>query len=98
MNSQFYVTAKFKVKKDKIKDAIEVMKVLALATTQNENGCVSYSYLQNNVDECEFTSYEIWENEAEEANHWTTLHIQEALSKLPNLLEVDPEIIKWRPI
>lgn len=98
MNTNFYVTAKFRVKKDKINDAIAVMNALTEANTQKEKGCISYHYLQNNVDECEFTSFEIWENEAEEGKHWTTLHVQEALSKLPYLLEVTPEIIKWKSI
>lgn len=98
MNTNLYVTAKFKVKKEKINEAIALMRALTDSTTQNEKGCISYYYLQNNVDDSEFTSFEIWENETEEANHWATPHVQNALSKLPELLEVSPEIIKWKSL
>ena len=71
------------------------MKGLTEITTQTEAGCIAYYYLQNNANECEFTSYEIWENDIEEAKHWETAHVQNALVELPNLLETYPEIIKW---
>lgn len=98
MNTNFYVTAKFKVKKEKRDEAISLMKNLTEITNRSEKGCVAYYYLQNNVDDCEFTSYEVWENETEEGKHWATEHVQNALKVMPALLEVAPEIIKWKAI
>ena len=95
MKKKVYVTAKFTVKKENISDAIALMKGLTETTTQTEAGCIAYYYLQNNANECEFTSYEIWEDESEEIKHWETAHVQNALKELPNLLETLPEIIKW---
>ncbi len=95
MNQNYYVTAKFKIKKDKLEQAKSLIKSLTITTNTQEKGCIEYYYLQNQADEYEFTSFEKWENEAEEAKHWHTEHVQNALQQLPDLLEVMPEIIKW---
>jgi quinol monooxygenase YgiN len=94
MNTILYVTAKFSVKKEKIPEAIQLMNNLATAT-HTEQGCKDYYYLQNQENECEFTSFEIWENQDQEALHRTTPHIQAALSQLPDLLDATPDIKKW---
>lgn len=93
-----YVTAKFTVKSDKLNEAINLIKGLTAATTQNENGCIAYYYLQNTTNPYEFTSYEIWENESKELQHWETTHVQKALIEMPNLLGSLPEIMKWKAI
>lgn len=96
MREKFYVTAKFKVKREKLYEAEELMKMLTDKTPQNEEGCIEYYYIKSVSDESEFTSVEIWENEAEEAKHWETEYIQAAMQKLPDLLEELPEIRKWK--
>ncbi|OAZ05487.1 putative quinol monooxygenase [Flavobacterium succinicans] len=93
-----YVTAKFTVKSDKLNEAINLIKGLTTETTQNEKGCIAYYYLQNTTNPYEFTSYEIWENESEESKHWETTYVQKAIIEMPNLLESNPEIIKWKAI
>lgn len=93
-----YVTAKFTVKSDKLNEAINLFKGLTAATIQNEKGCIAYYYLQNTINPNEFTSYEIWENESEESKHWETTYVQKAITEMPNLLESNPEIIKWKAI
>jgi len=94
MNTTLYVTAKFSVKKEKIPEAIQLMTTLT-TSTHTEKGCRDYYYLQNQENECEFTSFEIWESKDEEAFHRTTPHIQVALSQLPDLLDTAPDIKKW---
>lgn len=98
MNNNLFVTAKFEVKKDKLDNALALMKNLTEATKQNEAGCINYYYLQNITNPCEFTSYEIWKNEEEELKHWNTIHVQKALKDMPDLLVSFPEILKWNSI
>ena len=97
MNINLYVTAKFTVRKEKLSNALALIKALT-EVTKTEEGCIKYYYLQNTANECEFTSFEIWENESEERKHWETAHVQNALKELPNLLETSPEIIKWKAL
>lgn len=96
MSEKLYVTAKFKVKKEKLSEAEELMKMLTEKTNRNEEGCVEYYYIKSVADESEFTSLEIWENETEEAKHWKTEYIQAAMQSLPEFLEEMPEIRKWK--
>lgn len=98
MNNHIFVTAKITVKKEKISESIALMEFMTIETNNKEVGCVAYYYLQNIDNEREFTSYEVWDNEQSEANHWLTSHVQEALAIMPNLLETEPEIVKWKKI
>jgi len=96
MNTQIIVTAKFVIKADKLSESIALMKQLTGETNSKEAGCVTYYYLQNSENSLEFSSYEVWQNAEEEAKHWQTPHVQNALAHLPSLLETQPEIIKWK--
>ena len=97
MDTILYVTANFRIKKEKILEAIQLMKSLTEAT-HKESGCKDYYYLQNPDNTCEFTSFEIWATSDAEAKHWQTQHITDALAQLPDLLETAPEIKKRIPI
>ena len=55
-----YVTAKFHVKKDEIDDTKKLVQNLITNTLQNEKGCLSYTSLQSNDTENEFTAFEVW--------------------------------------
>lgn len=96
MNKRVYVTAKFLVKGEKLAEAQALMQSLTEKTRQNEQGCIEYCYLQNTENILEFTSWEIWETETEENKHWDAPYVQDALKRLPDLLDVSPEIIKWK--
>lgn len=98
MSTPLYITAKFRVKKEKLTEANDLMQNLITKTLQNEENCISYTYLRNVSVENEFTSFEIWKDAEAEASHWGTPHIAEALKVLPELLETEPEIIKWNRI
>lgn len=97
-SSKLYVTAKFTVKPEKLDESLTLMKNLTEATNSKEEGCVAYYYLQSATNMYEFSSVEIWQDEVAEAKHWQTAHVQNALSVLPALLAVEPEIIKWREL
>lgn len=98
MSQPLYVTAKFRIKKEKLIEANTLMQNLITSTLQNEENCISYTYLKNSEKENEFTSFEVWKDAEAEAQHWETVHIAEALKQLPEMLETEPEIIKWNRI
>ncbi len=98
MNTQIYVTAKITVKKEKISEILALMEYMTKETNSKETGCISYYFLQNTENEQEFTSYEVWDSAASEANHWSTPHLQEALTKIPDLLETELDLKKWKAI
>lgn len=98
MSNPLFVTAKFRIKNEKLSEANALMQNLITKTLQNEGNCISYTYLKNSEIENEFTSFEIWKDDEAEANHWTTSHIAEALKQLPEMLENEPEITKWNRI
>lgn len=98
MSKPLFVTAKFRIKTEKLSEANALMQNLMTQTLQNEENCISYIYLKNNVLENEFTSFEVWKDAEAEAQHWETVHIAEALKQLPEMLETEPEITKWNRI
>lgn len=98
MNNPIYVTARFRSKKEKIGEIKELLYKLTHNTLVNEMGCVAYSYLQDTEDETLFTSNEIWQNAEAESLHWGMPHLQEALAKLPDLLDGEVEVKKWNRI
>jgi len=63
--------------------------------TCNESGCISYELLQNRADQTDFTFVEEWESDAAIDAHLTTKHIRDALTKLPGLLSVGPDIRRY---
>ena len=98
MSNPLFVTAKFRIKNQKLSEANALMQNLITKTLQNEKNCISYTYLKNKNVENEFTSFEIWKDDEAEAKHWETSHVVEALKQLPEMLENEPEIIKWNRI
>lgn len=63
--------------------------------TRNESGCISYELLQNQTDQTDFTFVEEWENDAAIDAHLTTKYIRDALTKLPGLVSVEPDIRRY---
>lgn len=98
MSKPLFVTAKFRIKNEKLSEANALMQKLMTRTLENEENCISYTYLKNKDAENEFTSFEIWKDAEAEAQHWETSHIAEALKQLPEMLETEPEITKWNRI
>jgi quinol monooxygenase YgiN len=63
--------------------------------TRKEKGCISYQLLQNKVDPSDFTFVEEWASDSAIDAHFTTPHVQEALSKAASLLASDPDIRRY---
>lgn len=79
-------------------DSIEELSSLLLhlvKESRKENGCISYQLLQNKTDPKDFTVVEEWENDSAIDNHFTTPHMQDALSRAAPLLAKEPEISRY---
>ena len=98
MSKPLYVTARFRIKKEKLNEAHDLMQNLITQTLKNEEGCIRYTYLKNNTLDNEFTSYEEWKDAESESMHWETTHIKEALQLLQDMLESEPDVRKWHRI
>ncbi|WP_010518578.1 putative quinol monooxygenase [Croceivirga radicis] len=98
MSNPLFVFAKFKAKKDKVSEMKALLNQFSHDTLRNENGCITYNYLQSREDETIFTSAEVWVNEKAEAAHWDTNHLKELLKVFPDVSEGDVEVTKYNRI
>lgn len=79
-------------------DTIEELASLLLhlvEESRKENGCISYQLLQNKTAPEDFTVIEEWENDSAIDNHFTTPHMQDALSRAASLLARELEISRY---
>ncbi len=97
MNKKLYVTAKFAAKEDCVADMISLLEKLA-SQTRSETGCLDYGYYQSSNNPTVFTSIEIWESPEDEAAHWNTKHLKDALAQLPELMDGDAVVTKYYKI
>ncbi|PWJ44373.1 putative quinol monooxygenase [Sediminitomix flava] len=95
MNTPLYVFAKFHCQADKVKEMKALLQEFITETLANEEGCITYTYLQSTEDETLFTSLEIWQNSEVEAAHWEMEHMKRLLAKLPEVADGDAEITKY---
>ena len=66
--------------------------------THKEEGCITYEMLENIEDPADFTFVEEWTDESRLAAHFETDHIQNALSKFPDLLATELDVGKYRKV
>lgn len=66
-----------------------------VAPTRQETGCLSYQLFSNNSHPVEFLVIEEWTDENAIAAHFTTPHIQQALTEIAPLLAQAPDIKKY---
>jgi len=66
--------------------------------THKEQGCISYEMLENIEDPTEFTFVEEWTDLSRLVAHLETDHIQNALSKFPDLLASDLDVRKYHKV
>jgi quinol monooxygenase YgiN len=97
MSEKLYVTARFSIKESALKEAIMLLEQLSLAT-RSEKGCLEYCYYQSVENPLIITSIEIWESSEAETAHWSTNHISEALAKLPEFVDGQPEVVKYHKL
>ena len=93
----FRVVARIKARPDKVEEVEKLLGGL-VEPTRREEGCVSYELLQNRADPTDFTFVEEWANDAALERHFETEHIQNALSRVPDLTSEPPDIRTYRVI
>ena len=92
MNENIYTIAVLKAKEGRIGDLKSTLENLA-EETRKEAGAVEYFFVHDeNHDNNTIISYEKWINANEEAKHWETPHLNNAISKLKDILDGDPII------
>lgn len=92
--STIRVIALFKAKSGKT-EALKTFLSRFIEPTLKEKGCMIYELHQNALDKSDFAFIEEWENEATLDAHLKSAHIQEALPKLPELIEGNPDIRRY---
>ncbi|MFJ3485940.1 putative quinol monooxygenase [Pseudomonas sp. NPDC090202] len=97
MSSFLHVAAVFKVKPEGLEAMLRLLTALTRAT-QEEPGCVDYGYLQAVDDPLLFSSFEIWRSAEDEALHWQTEHLQQALAQAADLLQGVPQINRYQRV
>jgi len=89
------VVARIVAKPDKVEELRSVLLDL-VGPTRKETGCISYQLLQNKSDPTDFTFVEEWASDPAIDDHFTTPHVNEALSKAAaSLLASDPDIRRY---
>lgn len=95
--STLYVTASFMVKAQGLDVVLEVLAVLSQNTLQ-EPGCLDYGYYQSLENPLQLTSFEVWQDEDNEAAHWRSEHLAAALSQVAGWLQDVPKVNKYRRV
>lgn len=84
------VVARITARPDTIEELSSVLLHL-VEESRKENGCISYQLLQNKTHPEDFTVVEEWESDSAIDHHFTTPHMQNALSRAASLLAREPE-------
>jgi quinol monooxygenase YgiN len=91
------VIARVKARPDKVNELRSILSSLVEPTCK-EPGCLSYKLLQNNEDPTDFTLVEEWQSNAALESHFATQHFKDAVAKLPNLVEAEPDIRRYHVV
>ena len=91
------VVARVKARPGKANELQSVLSSL-IEPTCKEPGCLKYELLQNNEDPTDFTLAEEWKNNTALESHFATKHFKDALTKLPNLVAVEPDIRRYHTV
>lgn len=77
-------------------DPVRIIMTAVAEATRRESGCLSYQLLHSLADYADFTTVEVWATPDAERAHFSTPHVQEALQRLPPLLDTPPDIRRYR--
>ena len=95
--STLYVTASFMVKAQGLENVLEVLTTLS-ETTLQEPGCLDYGYYQSLENPLQLTSFEVWQDEEAEAQHWRTEHLEAALVQVSEWLQGPAQFTQYRRV
>lgn len=79
-------------------DALKAVLLGLVGPTRQEPGCIEYQLLQNTAEPTDFTFVEHWQNDAAIDAHLASAAVQEALSKVRNLLAAEPDIRRYTTV
>lgn len=91
MSKQVFTVASLEAQEGKFEELKRVVAELAKGTRE-EKGNIEYTIIEDSSKPNALFSIEKWENEAEEAKHWETPHLKDALAKLEGVLAKEPII------
>ncbi len=92
MSEAVYVVAVLKAKEGRLDDLKSTLSTLA-GETRKEKGAIEYFFVHDeHQDANTIVSYEKWKNAEEEAAHWKTAHLRNAIEAMKGILDGDPVI------
>ena len=92
MTDAIYTIAVLKAKDGRLDDLKSTLSKLAMETRE-EKGAIEYFFVHDeNYDPNTIVSYEKWENADEEAAHWKTPHLRQAIRDMKDILDGDPVV------
>lgn len=97
MAATVHVVARFVAKAGKEEALAKVLTAL-IAPTRREVDCYQYDLLANPLDPRDFCFVERWGTEKSLDQHGETAHVKAAISQVEGLLEVPPDIRRYRII
>jgi quinol monooxygenase YgiN len=95
--SQVTLTVRLRAKdgmKERLKEAGRNM----VSATRGEDGCISYSFHEDNGEAGLFLFYEIWASQKALELHLATPHLLEFRKLLDIVLAEPAEIVFWKPL
>ena len=91
------VIARIKARPEKIDEMREMLSGL-VAPTRAEAGCVRYELLHNTADPADFTFVEEWRDDAALESHFSTGHVQAALTRFQELAAEPMDLRRYRSV
>ena len=92
MSDNIFTIAVLKAKDGRLDDLKSTLEQLA-EETRKETGAVEYFFVHDtNHDPNTIVSYEKWQNQEEEAKHWQTPHLKNAIGEMKDILDGEPVI------
>jgi quinol monooxygenase YgiN len=92
MSENIYTIAILRAKAGRFDDLRSTLETLA-AKTRKESGAIEYFFVQDqNHDSNTIVSYEKWEDADEEAKHWKTSHLRDAIRRMKDILQGEPVV------
>ncbi|WP_299458774.1 putative quinol monooxygenase [uncultured Microscilla sp.] len=91
METQVFTVASLEAKEGKFEELKQIVADLGKGTRE-EKGNIEYLIIEDPTKPNTLFSIEKWESKEEEAKHWETTHLKNALSKLETLLAKDVAI------
>ena len=97
MEENIYTIAELTAQEGKLEELKSILKDLAVET-RKEEGAIEYFFILDEKKANTILSYEKWTDAENEAKHWETPHLKNALGKLDAVLAEKPVIHKGKKI